>query len=352
MRGDIPEYSDETLLGYLLQGLPEDESRAIEDAIGRSDVLRQRVEDLRCMLDPMQAMDESYEPRADLIANTMERVAEQAERLRDPSLGTAATRLSDLSRLEWADTPSYVRIAWLDSLVTIAAGIVFLTFLLPTVWQWRETARRIACSENLRILGQSIWSFGDLSGTHEIPKVELNGPDSFAGVYAFRLRDHALLQSPSVLLCPSSPTISLISFLPSTSEFLAASPERQKFFRSSAADIYAFNAGNMIGRKYRTPKLDCGFSFAVLGDRWLSDSAFFGDNDSEIDLHGNRLTNILFNDGNVRLVRLPHSREVDANCPQDHPYINLFGRPFVGVGARDCCLLTGNHTAMVEPNCE
>lgn len=52
MRPDPLPPSDETLLGYLLGALSDEESLAIEDILAKSDALTQRLRDLRSMLEP------------------------------------------------------------------------------------------------------------------------------------------------------------------------------------------------------------------------------------------------------------------------------------------------------------
>ena len=52
MRPDPLPPSDETLLGYLLGALSDEESLAIEDQLAKSDALMQRLSDLRSMLEP------------------------------------------------------------------------------------------------------------------------------------------------------------------------------------------------------------------------------------------------------------------------------------------------------------
>ena len=71
--------SDETLLGYLLLALPEDEQWRIETLALSDSVLQQRIQDLRDLLAPIQAFSQSVESPRNLTASTMALI-EQASR--------------------------------------------------------------------------------------------------------------------------------------------------------------------------------------------------------------------------------------------------------------------------------
>lgn len=337
MRGELPElpdFSDETLFGYLLGGLTDAEMAQIDAALSDSPELRQRVEDLRGLLEPLTGSAQEYEPRADLVQETLSLVAQQSVH---PS---RSTKLSDATYFDWSETPKSTRIAWLDSFVAIAAGILFLSFLLPTVWQWRETARQFACAENLRHVGYGLLSYVNFSPSRQIPPIEVRGPKAFAGMYAIHLRDQSLLDSVRWVQCPSNRSISTLSFIPTSDQFLAASPEQQKVFRYLVGGNYAYNLGVLVDGSYRTPRLDLPIRFAVLGDMWPSVNGVVEDTPRPPSLHGERAANMLFNDGSIRLIRIPTPGDSESFSAAsiDNPFLNQELEQGVGIGIEDACL--------------
>jgi hypothetical protein len=341
MRGQSPEFSDETLLGYLLGGLSDDETAQIDDALIHSDLLRQRLTDLRGLLEPVSAMDDSFEPRAGLVADTLSLVATVEEKREDShpqSQGTA--ELSDAKRLDWSDVPDSSRIAWMDSFVTIAAGVIFLSLLLPSIWHWREAARQFACAENLRNVGFGLLSYVNLSPARQIPPIEVSGPKAFAGMYAIHLRDRDLLETPSWVHCPSNRLLSELAQIPTSAQFLAATPEQQRLLRYMVGGNYAYNLGVWIDGQYETPKLDAPVRFAVLGDMWPSSNGVVQETAQPPVLHGDRAANMFYNDGSIRLIRIPSQAETESLSASsiDNPFLNREWEQGVGIGIQDACL--------------
>lgn len=337
MRGEspeLPDFSDETLFGYLLGGLTDAETAQIDLALSQSPELRQRVDDLRGLIEPLMGSAQEYEPPADLVQETLALVSEQRI---DP---TRSSKFSDATYFDWSETPKATRIAWMDSFVAIAAGILFLSFLLPTVWQWRETARQFACAENLRNVGYGLLSYVNFSPSRQIPPIEVQGPKAFAGMYAIHLRDQSMLDSVRWVQCPSNRSISTLSFIPTTDQFLASPPEQQNVFRHLVGGNYAYNLGVLVDGSYRTPRLDLPIRFAVLGDRWPSVNGVVEDTSRPLSLHGDRAANMLFNDGSIRLIRIPTPGQSESRSAAsiDNPFLNQELEQGVGIGIEDACL--------------
>jgi hypothetical protein len=337
MRGDTPDkfdFSDETLFGYLLGGLPDEEMLRVQVALTQSPVLRQRLADLQGLLDPLEVSLEPVEPPADLTARTMARIAQ------DEEAGTRGSEFSEDSRLDWSEVPTSTRIAWMDSIVAMAAGIIFLSFLLPTVWQWRETARQFACAENLRNVGFGLLSYVNFSPSHQIPPIDMQGPRAFAGMYAIHLKDRELIDSTQWIYCPSNRVISTLSSIPTSEQFLAASPPQQQALRYLVGGNYAYHLGVLVDGKYRTPQLESPVRFAVLGDMWPSTYGIVESNVQPPKLHGDMAANMLFNDASVRLIRIPSPKESDLSSDSavDNPYLNNRMQQGVGLGVQDACI--------------
>lgn len=342
MRGESPEFYDETLLGYLLGGLPDEESAQIDAALQASPELRQRLNDLKGLLDPMQSSEEVYEPRSDLVKDTLAWISSETQESMptEVSATVPAGELSDTRNLEWSAAPASVRVAWLDSLVTIAAGIIFFSFLFPSIWQWRESSRRIACAENIRNIGAGISSYVDLSPSGELPPIEVGGLKTFAGMYAIHLRDLNLLDSAKWVHCPSNRPLSILAMIPTSEQFLSASPEQQRILRYLVGGNYAYHLGAWINGRYQTPKLESPVRFAVLGDMWPTNYGAVDGTQHPPMLHGDRAANMLFNDGSIRLIRLPSQGDAGFlyAASIDNPFLNQDQEQGVGIGIQDACL--------------
>lgn len=374
MSGDAPKPSDETLLGYLIGGLSDDENARIEGMLELDATLRQRLRDLRSMLEPLAGglgtedfgredfgsqdlgtkdfetefidkgglgehdfgMDDSnaevmaFEPRAGLVSDTMRLILEQ-----ESSGSQRPVGFGGASHLDWSEAPIGTRLAWLDSFVALAAGIIFLSFLLPTIWRWRESARQISCAENLRNLGVALTGFADFSRQHRFPEINTSGPLTFAGVYAIRLQDASLLDSSKWLHCPSNDYIDFPMPVPTSAEFLAAAPDQQRIWRYVAGGNYAYNLGNLVNGKYEAPRSDSPVRVALVGDMWPKSLGAIDNVGSPIVLHGDRGANILYSDGSTQWIRIP---EQVQGLAVDHPFLNADLEQGVGLGLSDACL--------------
>lgn len=353
MSGDAPKPSDETLLGYLIGGLSDDENARIEGMLERDGSLRQRLRDLRSMLEPLaggfvtegfdpadsntasntadsNTDDAVYEPRAGLVSDTMSRIIEQESSKSHRSVGFGGA-----SNLDWSEAPIGTRLAWLDSLVALAAGIIFLSFLLPTIWRWRESARQISCAENLRNLGVALTGFADFSPQHRFPAINTSGPLTFAGVYAIRLQDASRLDSTKWLHCPSNDYIDFPMSVPTSSEFLTAAPDQQRIWRYVVGGNYAYNLGNLVNGKYQSPRSDSPVRVALVGDMWPKTLGAIDNVGSPIVLHGDRGANILYSDGSTQWIRIPDQVQ---GLAVDHPFLNADLEQGVGRGLNDACL--------------
>lgn len=351
MGGDARNISDETLLGYLIGGLTDQESALVEAELGRSEALQQRLSDLRAMLEPLAAIEESYEPRADLVDDTMATIESLHSTSSIPTDGsnghagasgsssafspsTPASRFGRIAN-DWSEAPVGTRVAWLDSLVTVAAGVIFLSFLLPSVWLWRESARRINCQENIRHVGFALFNFGRITASRSIPAIDRVGPLGFAGVYSIRLKDFGLLESARRLHCPSIGMLDLPPSIPTSVDFATASPEQQRFWRYLVGGNYAYNLGYLVDDQYVTPKVDQNVRFAVIGDTWPTDYGVIDRADAAMTLHGVRGVNVMYNDGSIQWLRVP---DENGHSSLDNPYLNVHFEQSAGIGLSDSCL--------------
>jgi prepilin-type processing-associated H-X9-DG protein len=355
MSGELPIPSDETLLGYILGGLCEQENAQIELLLAHSESLRLRLRDLRSMLEPLaqepacssDQLESQFDPPTRLIDSTMAAIIEQSQQTLDASQcqsesnapisqhaeASEVVSLYIASEHHAAQTPSN-RIVWFDSLATILAGIVILSLFLPGIFRWRESARRHECAENLRNLGSALGSFAMFQPTHRLPAIELSGPLAFAGVYSIRLQDNSLLESQGWLQCPNDSSSSLLANIPTSQQFLQA-PESKRFvWRMLAGGDYAYHMGSIVDGLYQTPSIESPARIAWIGDTYPLDlDAESVDKDFEH--HGSRALNVLFSDGSVQWLKLPKLPEMASI---DHPYLNRAFKQAAGIGPSDACL--------------
>ncbi len=325
--------SDETLLGYLLFALPEAEQWRIESLAFEDEALRKRIADLRDLLEPMREAPQQFEPRADLTESTMAFIQKATEAEIKSQVQT--TRMSQ----PLFENSLATRMAWIDSLVALAAGIAVLTVLLPSVWYSRESARRSTCAANLRELGHALSLFAEGNADRQLPKIEASGPLCFAGVYSVRLKGAGLLESTKSIWCPAVESMDVGQEVPTVQAFMAASPMIQNMWRFTVGGNFFYNLGNMVDSNYATPSLNGNgrSHFPVLGDSILPI-----DSDGEngpihgfVAAHGSNLANVLYEDGRVQSVIFS---QVNSSSMIDHPYLNRDRQQAVGYGYGDSCL--------------
>ncbi|MFM8187146.1 MAG: hypothetical protein ACKN85_01580 [Pirellula sp.] len=345
MSGDQQVPSDETLLGFILGGLSDQENAQVEEALACSESLRLRLRDLRSMLEPL-ADEFMADPLGDpdhgdpdvqvpsgLVDATMAAIQQQAPL----SQQDRASFSHFATEPQWAQSPSN-RLAWFDSLITIAAGIVVLSLVLPGILRWRESARQQECAENLRNLGSALGSFALFQPSHRLPKIDPAGPLAFAGIYSIRLQDNQLLESMRWLQCPNDSSSSLLVNVPTSQQFLEA-PESKRFvWRMLAGGDYSYNLGSIVEGNYQAPSIESPARVAWIGDRLpleLREMRIAQDSDQEFQQHGTRGLNVLYNDGSVVWLKLPKLGQL---ATIDHPYLNAELKQAPGIGEADACL--------------
>jgi hypothetical protein len=222
------------------------------------------------------------------------------------------------------------RLAWIDSVVALAAGIAVLTVILPSIWYSRESARRASCAANLRELGHALELFTQNNSGRQLPKIDVSGPLSFAGVYSMRLKESGLLGASKWIWCPSEESLNAGQEVPSIQQFLSASPDTQERLRYSVMGNMSYNLGNIIDTDYTTPSLNGRTHFAVLGDTLPTIS------DDEVEaVHGANVANVLFDDGRIQSILIKCK---NVSTLIDNPFLNWDMQQAVGKGPGDTCL--------------
>ncbi|MEX0713356.1 MAG: DUF1559 domain-containing protein [Pirellulales bacterium] len=326
----------EQLLGYLLGALEPTEREVLEDRLGQDDQLRGELALMRTGLEPLaEAVGRhdlpappSYLPSPPgLAARTCNFVA---ARSLVPSGGLAAAggwRLQD----------------WL---VAAGIGLAAAMLLFPGISNSRFNARLAGCQNNLRQLGFALLNYSELHGGF-FPAVPERGPLAVAGVYAATLKDAGLLETDSLVICPSSElarpseAASPGDFrVPSVDDLLNASEEQWVSLVSTAGGSFGYGLGYIDedGRYHGHGKHSRG-NFPLMADAPHEETGGPSAN------HGSCGQNILFVDGHVEFLR-----SCRLSLRDDHIYQNAMGYVGAGIGPDDAVIARSPERPRVFPN--
>ncbi len=327
---DLP-ISDQDLLGYYLELLPDEEMDRIRDRLATDSSLRSRLAAIESQSILKRIEPGPYEPSGDLVERTMAQIPPLPirERSLEPTQADHQCRTSRTKRLasgseHWTGQPASAA----DMLVSMVVTAIFLAMLAPGVLGFRETSRQLQCMENLRSWGVSFLSLANLGAKRQLPCPELNGPLAFAGVYAPVLADSSLVERPSMVRCPSISVPSFLSYIPKTKEILQSDPIQLVRLQHLSGGNYAYHLGHINEGRFVGAELRGRSDFAILGD-----APYVRGNSEVWVLHGGRLVNLLYEDGHVSEVRLDRQ----FGLP-DHPYLNRNGAHEAGLDINDSSL--------------
>ena len=334
-------------MGYLLDALPDDEIRLVEDNLASNSHLRVRLQYLRELLFPLAADNTIFEP---------------PDGLSDRVLGALESHVS--LEAVWNDAPSAVTSsvsvherakdqvrpgrAWADLFVGLTAAIVGLCILSPAILRSREGARASQCAGRLQELGQMIRDYAFFRPEHVVPEVESDGPLAFAGIYAIRLGDANLLDDRSKLWCPDNTPANQLSFAfvgsrgPTIQELVEMPTSRRNIWQRVAGGSYSYNLGIMINSQHATPRMQSRPNFAILADAPLRTSG----EQKAWTVHLGTASNILYEDGHTQLVRFDKPLDL-----VDHPYWNHNGKNRAGIDVNDS-VLGGSGRNPLDSNAE
>jgi hypothetical protein len=314
---------DTNLVGYLLNSLDADTQRDVEGYLRSHPEAQQHLELLRRALEPLSADRDELEPPPGLRVRTLARVAEYRCRERQPIPQAPTIQLR-------APTRSW----WRRADVLVAASILLL--LLPLLWpllSYLHHERNIVyCQNNLQKFG---FALAQYSETHsgQLPKVDLDPPHNYAGVFVPILNQEGFLQSDTSVDCPAqgirpADPISLQQL----DEENQTQPERFARDATRMAGCYAYSLG-YLDKNGRHCGLRRGSGMEV-SDRTpiMADKAPYerqgeetdpGQSDRNSRNHGGKGQNILTLGGQVRFVT---NRRIDGDD------IYLSSRNFIEAG--------------------
>ncbi|TWU05662.1 hypothetical protein [Stieleria varia] len=374
---DVAMHKD--LLGYLLGALEPDEMRRVAQWVRENPAAQQQLREIEQMLRPLDELDADIEPPSheaeeDLIARTMASLPplppvheplEALQEIDEAALTDDQHHSSRTFELNSRLTPVGMtegrkshRVGWMDWVGGSVAVAILLGLLVPSLAEGRFEARKIACQDNLREFGTALIQYVTRGGGERLPAVRREGPEAFAGVYAIRLADAGLIESPQIRWCPS--VGNPIDFQPVTRrstksvdapiqpaqqvqsvvvnklvslEQLRSAPvnELHEIQRYSGGH-YAYSLGVVDHQQYTSPKFESRSSFAVMSDAPLM-ILTGGDLSNEFVGHSGRGMNVLYEDGRVQFI------DIDSlDALPDHPMMNHAGQSEAGVHRDDASL--------------
>ncbi|MCS6977745.1 MAG: hypothetical protein NZM31_12165 [Gemmatales bacterium] len=320
------------LLGYLLNLLDDESSQAVERELQQSSEARRKLTKLRRNLAPLGYDNEPPAPPANLVFNTLRKVAEAACR-KEPSRNASRAIRKVGPGLSSGSSGVSGWTRWRRMDVLIAASIAFLGLLMaaPAILILRETQSRVACANNLRELytGLSTWA---ADHSDKFPGPEPRGPLARAGVVMVRLNDGQLLGSPRQVNCPAN-KVRNPPHIPSAEELHHLFEKNRDSYHQLVRRMggcYAYHLGfsNPETKNLEHVSFNCDKLTPILADRPPRSEEGPGWNVRNSPNHGGRGQNVLRVGGNVQFVT---NRCLD----RDDIYLNSRRRCRAGQGPND-----------------
>ncbi len=322
--------SDEELIAYMLGDANPQQRKRVEMGLANDEDLRARLSELRMVLGQLNSCQISYEPPADLLATTMARIDDASKEARPLKPVKEPLRLG--SSHDGASENRVRRTTW-DSTALIACSAVLLCLFLPTVLRARFESRRAQCAYRLGDLGRGLIALAYQDPQQRFPAVALEGPESFAGIFAIRLYDVGLVSSQSQLRCASlegcRPTRGSLEFIPTMAQLRTFDAPSLALCRHEAGGDYAYSLGQIDNGIIVPPQYEGRSNLAVLADAPLIQNGR-----EEFVAHDGLGMNIFFEDGHIAFV-VPKCWQDEIG---DNPFCNIKQAREVGLTPRDASL--------------
>jgi hypothetical protein len=300
------------LLGYLLGALEPAEREEVEERLLVDAELQQDLACLRDKLDDLPLADDKdeWDAPAGLAARTCNYVAARA---------VVAPK----------HIPAPVG-GWRIQDMVVGGGIFLAACMLifPAIAHSLSSARIANCQNNLRAIGVALGQYSNYCGGF-FPLVPEQGPLAVAGMYAPVLTELRLVESPTVLVCPSSPLADerATFTVPVLAKVIETPATELPLVQSRMGGSYGYTFGYNENGHYLGHRNRGRVTFALMAD---SPGEKSGDPSPN---HGGGGQNVLFED--MHVVFLKHCRISDCD---DHIYINRDGYVGAGIGSDDAVI--------------
>jgi hypothetical protein len=228
----------------------------------------------------------------------------------------------------------------LSDLIAVAAVLVAAASLfLPALQQAREGAKRVACQDNLRLLGESLLTYANANG--HIPVMESSGVRAFPGNAPLTLHESGMLPRANVVICPSSAMASDTTTyrMPLATELEEADGPMLSMLQNLASGSYGWSLGVKADGRVSARLADFDDNYVLAADapqviehRWTPVN------------HGRAGQNVLCKDGRTFywLTRL-------AWALNDDPFANRAGLVAPGLDRADSVVAGWNMRLMARP---
>lgn len=315
----------EDLIAYALGELDDDDHARVEAALAADPELREELEQVRECLGCDDSQPKNPIPRGLAARTTAGICSGEITEPEEPQPQRSAVA-------SFAANSGFI--SPMDMTVAIGILITLGSLLTPALYSSRNEAQLLACSNNLKNLGQTLTLYAkDFDGYYPVVR-----PDEHAGIFASRLREREYVapeELDRMFVCPSSPLAEQMArdnteyHVPTLAELsLAKGPWLTQLQRNSSGS-YGYQVGYVKGNHY-LPASRHGHSMVPV----LADAPSIESNYYATDNHGGKVVNTLFQDGSVRALS-------SAMVPgvNDHLFVNRDGQPQLSTSWRDAVVL-------------
>lgn len=304
----------DSIIGYLLDALDDDELARFEARLEQDPELRQQVRQAaRSLRILQQDSDDDLEPPPGLAEATCALV-----HAGNPSL-----------RGRYESSASSDRWSLADVLVACAVVLMACLLFFPAINNSRYHAQVASCQNNLRAIGRALIEYSGTNAQGFFPQVPETGNLAVAGMYAPTLIYNGLITEDRRFFCPASggPEEPTARSIPKLEEIQRARGPMLKVAQWTMGGDYGYTLGVKKHGQLQGIRNRSRIHFAIMSD---SPSIF----DCESPNASRRLhRNVLFESGGVRVVRM----DTDCWCG-DQLYRNDLGQISAGLHDADAVI--------------
>ncbi|MSR30799.1 MAG: hypothetical protein EXR99_04760 [Gemmataceae bacterium] len=319
---------DDQTLRYAMNLLSPSEAGVMESRLASDIALRHELDQIQQLLKPLSLDREAPLPSSGLGRKTIQRAKATLTRTIP-----MAPRLRNQSA--WGSSSSLKRrdLLLAASLLILVGGI-----LTPWLHTARAEAEKKACALNLAHYGKSLQHYSALQPSGEFPKVQAEGPHSFAGAFVSTLRQRGLLGEKHSVTCPGNTRTPASGLQADQLAALYQQEDKDAYHlhtREAAGD-YAYTLGYVENGELKGLTKDSGDLRPIMADK-------AGVNPGKNSMnHGGKGQNTLFIGGHVSWLSARKYEGDDIFLNQDgqvragkHPHDHVLGpshsRPFSNI---------------------
>ncbi len=330
----------EDLLGYLLGALSAEEQSRIESELAQNPRLRAELERLRRCLQPLADLQEAADadPPAGLADRVWAVIDAQEAAYGPTPRSLAAARAAAGVRLQ--------HYSIFDSIALTLIVLAAFTLILPALVNSRYQARKVACQDRLRVLGEGLLTYSMRSAGQRFPLVPISGSRSFAGVFAPILFEYEMIGPDGTqVVCPGSELATELAVndtswsVPTLQEIDRAERLALRQLQNRAGGSYAYCVGYLEDGRVQAVRNRSRANYALLSD---APSYYLPGRLSAN--HGGRGQNVYFEDGHYAFVT-----DLRFVAGADDPLRNRDGFAEAGRDPFDSVVLPSGMRPIVDP---